>query len=301
MNISRLDLDGTGSPEGLVGKILKALPDLPIPVPVEELAKALDITDIDVLKTDGFEGGLITDECKSEGVILVSAHARRGRRRFTVGHELGHFLMPMHMPVKDGKFLCSRDDMRVWSVRENDRYARMEVEANRFAALLLLPPAKLKAYLGKHREPSLAHVPALAGDFDVSKEVAARAYAQYKGEAIATVVVKDGVVLRSYRHINFPKIGIANGTPVPKDSIYFHAANGGDELTKIVANNAGLWLETTWGQRLPELYEQVLYQQEGYAIVLLWTEKEDPDDEDDDPEEAMTSKERLKHRSGRYR
>lgn len=300
MNISRLDLDGTGSPEGLVGQILKALPDLPIPVPVEELALALDITDIEVLGTDGFEGGLITDECKSEGVILVSRHARRGRRRFTVGHELGHFLIPTHMPVKDGKFLCSRDDMRRWSVRENDRYARMEVEANRFAGLLLLPPPKLKTYLSKMRDPDLAHVPTLASDFDVSKEVAARAYAQYKGEAIATVIVKDGIVLRKYKHINFPKIGISDGMPVPKDSMYYYAANGGEDMTEVVSNNAGLWLETSWGKKLPDLYEQVLHQQEGYAIILLWTEKEE-DYEDDDPEESMTSKERLKHRSGRLR
>jgi Zn-dependent peptidase ImmA (M78 family) len=300
MKISRLDLDGTGSPEGLVGKILKALPDLPIPVPIEELARALDIVDIDVLTTDGFEGGLITDDCKSEGVILVSRDARRGRRRFTISHELGHFLIPTHMPVRDGRFLCSREDMARWTSRENDRYARMEVEANKFASLLLLPPPKLKAYLGKLRDPNLVHVVGLANDFEVSKEAAARAYAQYKGDAIATIIVRNGTVLRSYKPVDFPKLGITDDAPVPKGSRYFHAANTGQELTEIVSNNAGIWLETSWGQKLPEVYEQILYQSGGYAMILLWVERQPRDDHEDDPEDSMTSTERLKHRKGKW-
>ena len=298
MNISRLDLDGTGSPEGLVGKILKALPDLPIPVPVEELARALDITDIDVLTTDGFEGGLITDDCKSEGTVLVNRAARRGRRRFTVGHELGHFLIPTHMPGNDGKFLCSREDMRRWSVSESSAYARKEVEANKFAALLLLPPQKLKGFVGKFRDPDLSHIVQVAVEFDVSKEPAARAYAQYQQHAIAIAVVKDAMVLRVYRNTKFPKIGITDGGPVPKKSLYHYAANGGKELTDLTQNGAELWIESDWGKRLPTLYEQVLYQQEGYALILLWIEAESDDEEESDPDENRTSKERLSARIG---
>jgi hypothetical protein len=37
MQISRIDLADKGSPEGIVMAILKAEPDLPIPVPIEEL------------------------------------------------------------------------------------------------------------------------------------------------------------------------------------------------------------------------------------------------------------------------
>ena len=191
MNISRSDLDGTGSPEGLIGKILKALPDLRIPVPVEELARALDIADIVVLTTNGFEGGLITDDFKSEGTILVNRHARRGRRRFTIGHELGHFPIPTHVPVKDGKFLCSRDDMRRWSGSETNAYTRMEVEANRFAAYLLMPPPKMRSFMGQFRDPDLAHIVDVASAFDISKEPAARAYAQYHHHVIAIAVIKD--------------------------------------------------------------------------------------------------------------
>lgn len=297
MKITRLDLDDTGSPEGLITKILKAEPDLPIPVPVEELAQCFDITDITVLTTEGYEGGLITDDCKSEGVILVNAAARRGRRRFTIGHELGHFLIPTHRPAKSGQFLCSREDMRQWAAKENDAYARMEMEANRFSALLLMPPPKLRVYLGKFGDPDLAHIPELADHFDVSKEPAARAYATYHEQTIAIAVVKDGTVLRIYRQSKFPRIGVANGSSVPRNSLYHYAANGGQKLTEIRQNGAELWLESDWGKRLPTLYEQVFYQQEGFALILLWVEASDEDDDERDDDESRTAKQRWQDRT----
>lgn len=118
MQVTRLDLDGTGSPEGRVTKILKAEPGLTYPIPIEDLAQALDIMEIGQLETQGFEGSLLMLEHRAAGSILVNKEARGGRRRFTIGHELGHFLIPTHKPVKGDVFLCSRDDMRMWSAAE---------------------------------------------------------------------------------------------------------------------------------------------------------------------------------------
>jgi uncharacterized protein DUF955 len=296
MKVTRLDLDGTGSPEGIVSKILKAEPDLPIPLPIEDLARQLDITNILDLTTDGFEGGLITDDCRSQGTILVNRAARLGRRRFTVGHELGHFLIPTHGPVKGDQFLCSRDDMRRWSAKENDAYARMEVEANKFSALILMPPPKLRQKMGRFRDPNLSQIVDVAAHFDVSKDAAARAYAEYHEELIAVAVIKDGKILRIYRNIRFPKIAISYGSPVPRDSLFHLAATRGTELSDIGENNAGLWLESEWGKRLPTLYEQVFLQQEGFALLMLWVEGSE-EDEDEYDDERRTSKERYRHRS----
>jgi IrrE N-terminal-like domain len=96
----------------LIMEILKAEPDLPIPVPVDQLALQLGITEITEMDSDGFIGGLITNETKSTGVILVNQNLRKERRRFTTGHELGHFLIPTHRPGKDDRFLCSLKDLR---------------------------------------------------------------------------------------------------------------------------------------------------------------------------------------------
>lgn len=297
MKLSRLDLDGTGSPEGLVGKILKAVPDLPIPVPIEELARQLDIVAIKELTTEGFEGGLITDDCKSEGTILVNRAALHGRRRFTIGHELGHFLIPTHKPVKGDQFLCSREDMRQWSSKETNAYARMEYEANKFSALILMPPPKLRSAMRKIGDPTLAHVLELARQFDVSKEPAARAYAEFHEQPIAISVTKDGKILRIYRNGRFPKLGVTSGAPVHRDSLLHYACGRGEQMTDLKQNGAQLWLESEWGKKLPTLYEQVFFQQQGFALVLLWAEGEE-EDEGQDVDENRTSKERLRYRKG---
>ncbi len=95
MTLSRMELQerGAGSPDGLVTRILKLESNLPVPVPVEDLCRQLDIADIRPMDTEGFEGGLITDPERSEGMILVNSASHYFRRRFTIGHELGHFLI----------------------------------------------------------------------------------------------------------------------------------------------------------------------------------------------------------------
>ena len=67
MQISRMDLADKGSPEGIVMAILKAEPNLPIPVPIEELCRQLDIIEIQALTTQGFEGGLLVVEVEASG------------------------------------------------------------------------------------------------------------------------------------------------------------------------------------------------------------------------------------------
>jgi Zn-dependent peptidase ImmA (M78 family) len=298
IQVRRYDLDGTGSPEGLVTKILKAEPKLSYPIPIEELAAAFDIIEIKDLETQGFEGGLLTNAHKSEGVILVNKSARKGRRRFTIGHELGHFLIEMHKPVKGDTFLCSRDDMSTWSAAENNIYARMEVEANRFAALMLMPPPLLRPYLAKTGDPKIDVVLSLHEDFGVSKDAAARAYTQFHGDPIAIAIVHDGKLLRAYRAPKAPALCVNQGDAIPKPSNYWRTRGTGVEMTELTEVPAGHWLSSDWGKRLPNLYEQVLHQQGGYAMILLWPEFEE-EDEDFDPDEDRTSKQRLADRIAR--
>ncbi|MGD9724782.1 MAG: ImmA/IrrE family metallo-endopeptidase [Alphaproteobacteria bacterium] len=298
--VTRGDLQGTGSPEGLVGKIVKAEPALRYPVPIERIAAELGIKEIAELETAGFEGGLLMDDNKKNGVILVNKSARTGRRRFTIGHELGHFCIPTHRPIKVDKFLCSLGDMRTWTASEKDVYARMEIEANKFSALLLMPPPLLRSYLSKVRAPDLRHVLSIHDDFEVSKDAAARAYAQSHDGIVAIAVVKDGKVLRVYRHFKFPRLAPLIENKVPQGSSYWLGAKSQTEPTEIREVVAGQWLESEWGKRLPELYEQVLFQQMGFALIMLWPDiPEEDDDENSDPDENLTSKQRLADRMGK--
>jgi Zn-dependent peptidase ImmA (M78 family) len=297
--VSRMDLADAGSGPKIVELILKAEPGLTFPVPICDLARQLDILDIKPLETDGFEGGLISNPEKSEGYILVNGNAQEERRRFTIGHELGHFLIPRHKPQGD-RFLCSRADMRQWDRQQQDAYAKMEVEANEFAALLLMPPPLLSKELAKFRDPLIDQIIQVASDFNVSKEAAARAYAQYHEQPVAAVVTKDGRIDRIYKNVRFPRLSVWIGQPAPKGSALLTLPRSSAGPSKLVQSSPEQWLETEWGVKMPELYEQVLHQREGYALTLLWAELT-LENEDEDRDEDRTSKERFRDRQGGWR
>jgi Zn-dependent peptidase ImmA (M78 family) len=298
MNISRMDLADAGSPEKLVIEILKAEPTLTIPIPVHELALQLDITEIVPLESEGYEGGLLTTADKYNGVILFKEESEERRKRFTVGHELGHFLIPTHIPSEDGQFLCSLRDMQRLSGKEGDRRAQMEVEANRFAGLLLIPPPFLRKDLATAKDPNLEHLVRLASRYEVSKEAMARAYVQYREEAIAVVLTKDGQLLRDYRHRNFPPLTLTRQVALPRQCLLNRAPHQRGVPSAFEETDAGVWIDTRNGQTAPQLYEQVLLQRSGYAMTMLWLESSLEDDQDDEAE--MTARERYRARTTRY-
>lgn len=283
MSVSPIDLADCGSPEKLVVEILKAERDLPIPVPIEALAHQLGITEIQKLEADGFIGGLVTTDTKSKGVILVSDNLFPGRRRFTIAHELGHFLIPTHKPEKGDRFLCSIDDLLSLDQKTADRRKRWEAEANRFAGLMLVPPPIFRKDANVSKDPDLKDILSLAKRYEVSKEVAGRCYVDYRHEPVAFVVTHNGRVLRSYKRKNdFPFITVQWGAPVPQNSLLMRRRHAVSETSDIEEIDAGVWLDVTFGQRAPTLYEQVHQQQGGYALILLSIDQPDEDDEGDD-------------------
>ena len=96
----------------------------------------------------------------------------------------------------------------------------MEVEANRFASLMLMPPHRLRGAIAAFGKPDLQHVTTLARDFEISKEAAARAYVQYHPEKIAVVVAGSGKVQRCYRGLSFPAITCTTGSTIPAGALF---------------------------------------------------------------------------------
>jgi Zn-dependent peptidase ImmA (M78 family) len=220
MHITRIDLADAASPERLMMEILKHEPNLPIPVPIEKLCAQLDIVEIKPLATEGFEGGLITDLDKHSGIILYNQTSPRKRRRFTIAHELCHFLAPSHVPDQQGRFLCSQADMLLLASNEQDRRRRMEVEANRFASLILLPPPTFRRDVDQSKDPNLQHIVALSEKYLVSMEAVSRAYATYRHDPVAIVITQHGRVLRCYKDAGrFPFITVPENSPVPNHSL----------------------------------------------------------------------------------
>ncbi|MDN3644651.1 ImmA/IrrE family metallo-endopeptidase [Pontixanthobacter aestiaquae] len=271
MTISRLDLDGIGSPNALAAKIHELVLDMPDVVPLETLCSRFDIEAITEIDTGGFEAALIMDELKASGSIVLARGRRPERRRFSIAHELGHFLIPSHRPHPDHPFECSLSDFHLLDAKDQNRRRRIEAEANRFAAKLLMPPSRVRKAIGLSGT-TLESVVSTAKSFGVSKEAMARAWVDAHREPVAVVISRNSEVQRFYRSEDFPWINVRIGQSLPSGSIAEEHNKAPGIYSAIEEIEPDIWFDERNASRVLVLSEQVLGQQNGYAMILLQAE-----------------------------
>lgn len=128
------------------------------PIPVEELIEFEGLGLILSKFDDGEIAGVINLEKK---YLLVNSNDSVTRQRFTIAHELGHWILHR-------KLMESNKDIAVLyrkPLGETDSDP-LEQEANCFAANLLVPKDMLKEALEKSKEEAF-----LANYFNVSRSV----------------------------------------------------------------------------------------------------------------------------------
>ena len=82
---------------------------------------------------DGFDGMLAANKTRSKWLILYNSAPRsEGRKRFTIAHEFGHYILHRH---QQDRFECGDDDIEIGDNDERD----IEAEADLFASTLLMP------------------------------------------------------------------------------------------------------------------------------------------------------------------
>lgn len=111
------------------------------PVKVDELAieysrQCFADSPIDKIQgedLDGFDGLLKANKARSKWLILYnSATPSEGRKRFTIAHEFGHYILHRH---QQDLFECGDDDIESGDNNERD----IEAEADLFSSTLLMP------------------------------------------------------------------------------------------------------------------------------------------------------------------
>jgi hypothetical protein len=158
--LDRVEIEDVGAnSERLAEAIHRQLGTCQGPVPVLDIAKALDIIEIREEPLTGFEAALLTTPERGYGSIVVNLDSSPQRRRFSVGHELLHFLNPWHEPTSPSGFRCSRQDMIETRRSARDPHRRQEAEANQFSIELLAPPALARPHI--EGEADLARVLAM--------------------------------------------------------------------------------------------------------------------------------------------
>ena len=287
--IDLMQLADVGQPKRLAFEIHKQLRaqfgSVPLRVPLNGIASAVGIVCIKEHETTAFEGALALNG--SQGAIGLRKGMPRGRRNFTLGHELGHFLVPTHRLAKT-RFECTSQFMRYqrgkreeWERRPSAE--RIEVEANEFSAALLVAIPEYRAERAKlGRGCDVAHIRPLAEAFAVSQEMLASVYVAHEHEITAIVTSHNGKVRRIIPKGDFPFMGLHAGMEIPRASLTraFRAANDPGEVSKIEEVDIHTWVERKGN--VHSLCEQVILQRDGWAMTLLSVEVDEGDDEADD-------------------
>ncbi|WP_438019652.1 ImmA/IrrE family metallo-endopeptidase [Sorangium sp. So ce315] len=143
-----------------------------LPIDVDDIAKRLGLRVVDDYLGPDVSGLLITG--REQACICVNSDQARTRRRFTIAHEIGHhylrhqFEKGDHVHVDRGNFVSQRN------ARSSEGIDPKEIEANQFAACLLMPSKLVRDRVAELAGPTAPildhHVERLAKTFDVSEQ-----------------------------------------------------------------------------------------------------------------------------------
>jgi Zn-dependent peptidase ImmA (M78 family) len=140
------------------------------PVDLERVAKQLGLSIASADLGADVSGLLISKGDAS--IIAVQAKDPPNRKRFTIAHEIGHFYLRHqfepgeHVHVDRGHVITPRNS------RSSTGEDLKEIEANQFAACLLMPSTLIESRIKALRLTSLRedHVTLLASEFEVSEQ-----------------------------------------------------------------------------------------------------------------------------------
>lgn len=229
---------------------------------------------------EGCEGLLVRPRGIPRGIIAVRKDIRsEGRKRFTIAHEIGHFVLPGH--DEEGT-ICGQADIEGWKDRSNSK----EREADDFAAELLIPTVVVKAHLAR-RTPSLSAIESVATECAASLSASAWKYCDLTSEQCAIVWSEQGVVSWSRRSPEFPFF-IRKGQPIEQASYASNCFNGEKVPSTPQPVPADAWIDSS------NLKEDSVIHEESRSLpaydsvlTLLWIkeniQKKSDYQEEDDP------------------
>jgi len=116
------------------------------PVPIDAVAERLGLKTESSVWEDDISGLLVVE--KGRGAIGYNSKHARVRQRFTIAHEIGHYIMHVKTSTQSRLFID-----RYVAFRDDESSAGSdweEVEANAFGAALLMPGRLVRDEIRKH-------------------------------------------------------------------------------------------------------------------------------------------------------
>lgn len=179
---------GMSRAEAQAARLLKKAGITQAPVPVERLARGCG-AQVRQVPFEGEMSGLLYREGQGAIIGVNSLHAPT-RRRFTMAHELGHLILDHTMtqePVTEGQEASSgalHVDRKflLRDARSSQAVDPQEIEANAFAAALLMPREMLRRDFAALREEM--------GDFDLEDDMVVRVLAERYKVSLQAMLIR---------------------------------------------------------------------------------------------------------------
>jgi len=264
-----MELADFTSPKKIVREILNQNPDIKLPIPLKEIASTVGISDIQYKPLDGLEGALVANEEKSEGIIAINSRTIPTKQRFTLGHELGHFLIPRH----GHNMKCTVKDLNK-KANSKSKVLDIEAEANVFSAQLLMPPQLLTKRGLLDASPNVSNIVQLKDICDVSFQACANNYINIHGDYLAVIYSHNNIISYGLNADANPLwLNADRGKAVPRGS---HTSRV--DLTKYQSISSDevdteLWFSPNNNFEYPDtLVEETYVQEDGWAATLLWVD-----------------------------
>jgi Zn-dependent peptidase ImmA (M78 family) len=148
-----------------VNAILKSLPEISLPIKIEEIVRLRGLKVMPYPLGDDVSGLLAIEN--GQGTIGYNQNEPKVRRRFTIAHELGHY--ELHKDKSD-LFVDKQFIYRSQQSRNTPVNQIMEQEANTFASAILMPTEFVRSEVEKIEIDlgSEEAIRQLAGIFEVS-------------------------------------------------------------------------------------------------------------------------------------
>jgi Zn-dependent peptidase ImmA (M78 family) len=228
------------------------------------------------VSADGFDGTLVRALDGPKGIVAINASIREySRKRFAIGHEIGHYLIPHHRQLEN---VCRSETIEHWHAG----IAQVEREANEFSAELLLPRKLVAPQLGL-TEPSLHKISQVANAFSTSLTATAYRFVELTDKACCLVWSENN---RAKWYV--PSASFRIPLPVselPSEDSWaakvFIGKTAPDDLVEVPSY---AWLNRWHANRVRRVLEHSVPLR-SYDAVLSFLEfdleqYEDPDDED---------------------
>lgn len=217
----------------------------PFPVDVKQIA--LEVTKtrysdpIGLVRGHGIPGidGMLSKR-KTKGDWCISYDESvpiAGRINFTLGHELGHYLM--HRNLRDD-FRCGQRDMLDYHSAAS---RKLEAEANKFASYLLMPANDFREQIDG-QAITLDLLGHCAERYGASFTATALKWLEITDQAAILVVARDDFICWSYPSELARKRGtyLPPGTPVPDSALErLHDTERSLRRNALVRVPAGVW------------------------------------------------------------